>query len=139
LRTGAAQSQDCVNPVRNLKIGTQFRDPENAQRNLKIAQIPRLSRTYINIGQCVSEVFASVQTVTIATPTWPLCTTGSFPFGTAKTLLKGATHYSHSTGHLNFCPFVVLNMNRKNGTVKPISMALDNRMLSQNGVIRTTD
>jgi len=52
--------------------------------------------------QRVSEVFASVQTVTIATPTWLLCKTGSFPFGTAKTLLKGVTHYSHSTGHLNF-------------------------------------
>ena len=33
LRTGAAQSQDCVNPVCNLEIGTQFRDSENAQRN----------------------------------------------------------------------------------------------------------
>ena len=30
LRTGAAQSQDCVNPVSNLEIGTQFRDSEYA-------------------------------------------------------------------------------------------------------------
>jgi len=47
LRTGAAQSRDCVNLVRNLEIGTQFQDSENAQRNLKIAQIPRLRRTCI--------------------------------------------------------------------------------------------
>jgi len=49
LRTGAAQSRDCINPVRNLEIGTQFLDSENAQRNLKIAQIPRLRGTYISL------------------------------------------------------------------------------------------
>jgi len=48
LCTGAAQSQDCVNPVHNLEIGTQFWDSENAQRNLEIAQIPRLHGTYIS-------------------------------------------------------------------------------------------
>ena len=42
LCTGAAQSRDCVNPVHNLEIGRQFRDSENAQRNLEIAQIPRV-------------------------------------------------------------------------------------------------
>ena len=38
-----AQSQDCL---RNLEIGTQFQDSENAQRNLEIAQIPKLRGTY---------------------------------------------------------------------------------------------
>ena len=38
------QSQDCL---RNLEIGTQFRDSENALRNLEIAQIPKLRGTYI--------------------------------------------------------------------------------------------
>jgi len=38
LRTGATQSRDCVYPLRNLEIGTQFRDSENAQRNLEIAR-----------------------------------------------------------------------------------------------------
>jgi len=47
LCTGAAQSRDCINPVCNLEIGTQFRDSENVQRNLEIAQIPRLRGTYI--------------------------------------------------------------------------------------------
>ena len=32
--------------LRNLKTGTQSQDSENAQRNLEIAQIPRLRRTY---------------------------------------------------------------------------------------------
>ena len=32
--------------MRNLEIGTQSQDSENAQRNLEIAQIPRLRRTY---------------------------------------------------------------------------------------------
>jgi len=40
LHTGAAQSQDCVNLVHNLKIGTQFPNSENTQRNLEIVQIP---------------------------------------------------------------------------------------------------
>ena len=31
--------------MRNLKIGTQSQDSENAQRNLEIAQIPRLRGT----------------------------------------------------------------------------------------------
>ena len=47
------RSQDCINPVRNLKIGMQFRDSENAQRNLEIAQIPTLHGTstlYIVVG-----------------------------------------------------------------------------------------
>ena len=38
-----AHSQDWLC---NLEIGTQFRDSENAQYNLEIAQIPRLRRTY---------------------------------------------------------------------------------------------
>jgi len=38
-----AQSHDWV---RNLKIGAQFPDSKNAQRNLEIAQIPKLSGTY---------------------------------------------------------------------------------------------
>jgi len=38
IATGAARSRDCVNPMRNLEIGTQFRDSE-------IAQIPRLHGT----------------------------------------------------------------------------------------------
>ena len=38
LRTSATRSQDCTLVPRNLEIGTQFRDSENAQRNLEIAQ-----------------------------------------------------------------------------------------------------
>ena len=34
----------------NLEIGTQFLDSDNAQRNLKIAQIPRLHITYTSQG-----------------------------------------------------------------------------------------
>jgi len=34
---------------RNLEIGTQFWDSENAQCNLKIAQIPRLRGTYTSL------------------------------------------------------------------------------------------
>ena len=44
--TEIALSRDCVNPVRNLEISTQFRDSKNVQRNLEIAQIPRLRGTY---------------------------------------------------------------------------------------------
>ena len=41
------ESRDCaILSLRNLEIGTQFRDSENAQRNLEIAQIPKLRRTY---------------------------------------------------------------------------------------------
>ena len=46
LRTSVAQSRDCVSALRNLEIGTQFQDSENAQRNLEIAQIPKLRGTY---------------------------------------------------------------------------------------------
>ena len=38
--------QDLRNFLRNLEIGTQFPDSENAQHNLKIAQIPKLHGTY---------------------------------------------------------------------------------------------
>ena len=38
------QSQDKVNLMRNLEIGTQFLDSENAQRNLEI-----VLNTYITI------------------------------------------------------------------------------------------
>jgi len=55
LHTGAVQSQDCVNLVRNLKMCTQFPDSENAQRNLKFVQIPRLRRTYALYGWHSSE------------------------------------------------------------------------------------
>ena len=44
LCTGAMQSQDKVNLMRNLEIGTQFLDSENAQRNLEI-----VLNTYITI------------------------------------------------------------------------------------------
>ena len=47
LRKRIAQSQDWL---RNLGIGTQFRDSENAQRNLEIVQIPRLRGTYTAIN-----------------------------------------------------------------------------------------
>ena len=60
LRTGAAQSQDGVIPVRNLKIGTQFRDSENALRNLEIAQIPKLRGTYTFTLGC-SQMFRQAQ------------------------------------------------------------------------------
>jgi len=53
LRTGATQSRDCVTPVCNLEIGTQFQDSENAQHNLKIAQIPRLHGTFIQVDVSV--------------------------------------------------------------------------------------
>ena len=43
LRIWIAQSQDWL---RNLEVGTQFRDSENAQRTLEIAHIPRLRGTY---------------------------------------------------------------------------------------------
>ena len=42
----------CIDPtvwLRNLEIGTQFQESENAQRNLEIAQIPKLRGTYIHI------------------------------------------------------------------------------------------
>ena len=41
-----AQCQDCLH---NLEIGTQFRDSENVLRNLGIAQIPTMRRTYIHV------------------------------------------------------------------------------------------
>ena len=40
------QSRDCVRVLRNLEIGMQSQDSENAQRNLEIAQILRLRGTY---------------------------------------------------------------------------------------------
>ena len=42
-----AQSRDCAVSLCNLEIGTQFQDSENAQRNLEIAQIPKLRGTYL--------------------------------------------------------------------------------------------
>ena len=48
--TEIARSRDCVNLVRNLEIGMQFPDSENALRNLEIAQIPRLCGTYTYIN-----------------------------------------------------------------------------------------
>ena len=47
LRSVAMQSRDCAAILCNLEIGTQFRDSENAQHNLEIAQIPKLRGTYI--------------------------------------------------------------------------------------------
>ena len=49
LCTGAARSRDCALVPRNLETGTQFRDSENAQRNLEITQIPRLRGTYMSV------------------------------------------------------------------------------------------
>jgi len=43
--TDIVQSRDCATIVRNLEIGTQFPDSENVQRNLEMAQIPRLQGT----------------------------------------------------------------------------------------------
>ena len=45
-----AQSRDCAALLRNLEIGTQFEDSENALRNLEIAHIPKLRGTYIPLG-----------------------------------------------------------------------------------------
>jgi len=47
LRKRIAQSEDWL---RNLEVGRQLRDSENAQRNLEIAQIPRLRGTYTEIS-----------------------------------------------------------------------------------------
>jgi len=44
------RSRDCAPVPRDLEIGTQFPDSENAQCNLEIAQIPRLHGTYIPIS-----------------------------------------------------------------------------------------
>jgi len=49
LLSSVMKSRDCVNPVSNLETGTQFRDFENVQRNLEIAQIPRLPGTHISL------------------------------------------------------------------------------------------
>lgn len=53
---GILLSQDCGSTVSsctcilsNLKFGTQFKDSDNAQHNLKVAQIPRLHRTSIPV------------------------------------------------------------------------------------------
>ena len=44
--------------LRNLDVGTQSQDPENAQRNLEIMQISRLRRTlHVALGHtlaCIS-------------------------------------------------------------------------------------
>ena len=42
-------ARDYVIRVHNLEIGTQFRDSKNAQRNLEIAQIPKLRGTHTSI------------------------------------------------------------------------------------------
>jgi len=42
LCTGAVQSRDCINPVRNLEIGMQFRDSENAQHMAIDCNLPEL-------------------------------------------------------------------------------------------------
>ena len=39
------RSRDCARVLRNLEIGTQSQDSENAQRNFEITQIPRLRGT----------------------------------------------------------------------------------------------
>ena len=36
------RSRDCINPVRNLKIGMQFRDSENAQHMAIDCNLPEL-------------------------------------------------------------------------------------------------
>ena len=43
------RSQDCMNLVGNLEIGTQFLDSKTVQCNLKFVQIPRLHGVYIYI------------------------------------------------------------------------------------------
>ncbi len=46
------QSGDCVALLRNLEIGTHFRDSEIASRNLEIAHIiPNLRGTYTNMAE----------------------------------------------------------------------------------------
>ena len=65
LRTGAARSRDCVNPLRNLEIGAQFSDSKNAQRNLEIAQIPRLRGTYTSVELYTAKCAFQSQIVTI--------------------------------------------------------------------------
>ena len=58
-----AQSQDCL---RNLKIGTQFRDSENALHNLEITQISKLRGTCI-CGQWM-RVQRRLESITRFTP-----------------------------------------------------------------------
>ena len=60
LRTGAARSRDCALVPRNLEIGTQFRDSENVQHGLDIAQIPRLHGTY-TLNWTLPEVISHAQ------------------------------------------------------------------------------
>ena len=50
------QSRDCAAILRNLEIGTQFQDSENAQRNLEIAQIPKLRGTYTYVAKGLYEL-----------------------------------------------------------------------------------
>jgi len=61
--------------VRNLEIGAQFRDSENAQpnleiaqRNLEIAQIPRLCGTYLSYDISGKKSITSQQTIAITPP-----------------------------------------------------------------------
>ena len=51
LRRLSVQSRDCVVTLRNLEIVAQFEHSENALRNLKIAQIPKLRGTHITTSQ----------------------------------------------------------------------------------------
>ena len=49
------ESRDCaILSLRNLEIGTQFRDSENAQCNLEIEQIPKLRRTLYSTNVPIS-------------------------------------------------------------------------------------
>ena len=48
LRLCTILSRDHATIVHNLEIGTQSKDSENVQHNLKIAQILRLRTTYIH-------------------------------------------------------------------------------------------
>ena len=63
LRMQITRSQDCACVVRTLEIaqleiGMQSQDSENAQRNLEIAQILRLRRTYTDsFVMCYIQVF----------------------------------------------------------------------------------
>jgi len=45
----------------NLENGTQFLDSENMQRNLEIAQIPKLHGTYTTTGRLTSSQWELLQ------------------------------------------------------------------------------
>ena len=59
--TIVAQSRDHPTIVRNLEIGMQSQESENAQCNLEIAQILRLCRTQFlgNVNQCTLRLVSS--------------------------------------------------------------------------------